>query len=131
MKATIVAFLATFSPIFDVPVFWPILVRKICTPALSSHIADCEAIFFLEGGWRLVFLPRRYFRTKSLLVRSPKHPPAMRFFFVSVQVLYFIVLFVATMRRQFMDMKRFKYVPWDIGRKKKYTSNVSVTTEKR
>jgi len=66
-KATLVAFGATFFDVFDVPVFWPILV------------------------------------------------------------MYFISLFVLTMRRQLMDMKRFKYVPWDIGKKKKYKSSVSVT----
>lgn len=36
---------------------------------------------------------------------------------------YFIVLFVATMRRQWLDMKRLKYVPWDIGNKKVYKSD--------
>lgn len=44
---------------------------------------------------------------------------------------YFIVLFVATMRRQWLDMKKLKYVPWDIGSKKVYKSDpkrVSVAT---
>lgn len=36
---------------------------------------------------------------------------------------YFVLLFVATMRRQWLDMKRLKYVPWDIGNKKVYKSD--------
>jgi len=40
--------------------------------------------------------------------------------FWPILVVYSVLLFIATMRRQFMDMKRFKYVPWDIGNKKKY-----------
>eukprot|EP00188_Purpureofilum_apyrenoidigerum_P001732 Plantae.Rhodophyta-Purpureofilum_apyrenoidigerum.ctg19821.p1 GENE.Plantae.Rhodophyta-Purpureofilum_apyrenoidigerum.ctg19821~~Plantae.Rhodophyta-Purpureofilum_apyrenoidigerum.ctg19821.p1 ORF type:complete len:258 (-),score=48.20 Plantae.Rhodophyta-Purpureofilum_apyrenoidigerum.ctg19821:606-1379(-) len=47
--------------------------------------------------------------------------------FWPILVVYFIMLFVLTMRRQLMDMKQFKYVPWDIGKKKKYKSSVSVT----
>lgn len=45
---------------------------------------------------------------------------------------YFIMLFVATMRRQWLDMKRLKYVPWDIGTKKVYKSDpksVSVSSQ--
>lgn len=61
--ATTFAIFATFFPIFDVPVFWPVLV------------------------------------------------------------FYFILLFVMTMRRQWLDMKRLKYVPWDIGNKKTYKSD--------
>lgn len=61
--ATTIALLATFFRVFDVPVFWPVLV------------------------------------------------------------FYFILLFVATMRRQWLDMKRLKYVPWDIGAKKVYKSD--------
>lgn len=38
-------------------------------------------------------------------------------------LLYFIILFVATMRRQWLDMKKLKYVPWDIGSKKVYRSD--------
>lgn len=50
--------------------------------------------------------------------------------FWPVLLFYFILLFVATMRRQWYDMKRLKYVPWDIGTKKVYKSDpkrVSVT----
>lgn len=50
--------------------------------------------------------------------------------FWPVLLFYSIVLFVATMRRQWLDMKRLKYVPWDIGNKKVYKSDpkrVSVT----
>lgn len=50
--------------------------------------------------------------------------------FWPVLVFYFIVLFALTMRRQWLDMKRLKYVPWDIGSKKVYRSDpkrVSVT----
>ncbi|PXF46114.1 Protein RER1 [Gracilariopsis chorda] len=68
--ATFLAFCATFFKVFDVPVFWPVLL------------------------------------------------------------FYFVLLFVATMRRQWYDMKRLKYVPWDIGTKKVYKSDpkrVSVT----
>jgi Rer1 family len=61
--ATVLAIYATFFSIFDVPVFWPVLV------------------------------------------------------------FYFVMLFVATMRRQWLDMKRLKYVPWDIGNKKTYKSD--------
>ncbi|CAN8075275.1 unnamed protein product [Agarophyton chilense] len=68
--ATLLAFGATFFNVFDVPVFWPVLL------------------------------------------------------------FYFVMLFVATMRRQWLDMKHLKYVPWDIGTKKVYKSDpkrVSVT----
>lgn len=61
--ATVCSILATFFPVFDIPVFWPVLV------------------------------------------------------------FYFVLLFVATMRRQWLDMKRLKYVPWDIGAKKTYKSD--------
>lgn len=61
--ATVCSIFATFFPVFDVPVFWPVLV------------------------------------------------------------FYFVLLFVATMRRQWLDMKRLKYVPWDIGAKKTYKSD--------
>lgn len=70
--ATTMSICATFFPVFDVPVFWPVLV------------------------------------------------------------FYFILLFVMTMRRQWLDMKRLKYVPWDIGNKKTYKSDpkrVSVKKE--
>lgn len=43
--------------------------------------------------------------------------------FWPVLVFYFIVLFAVTMRRQWLDMKRLKYVPWDIGSKKTYKSD--------
>lgn len=43
--------------------------------------------------------------------------------FWPVLVVYFIALFVATMRRQWLDMKKLKYVPWDIGNKKTYKSD--------
>jgi hypothetical protein len=61
--ATALSIAATFFPVFDVPVYWPVLV------------------------------------------------------------FYFVMLFVATMRRQWLDMKRLKYVPWDIGAKKTYKSD--------
>lgn len=61
--ATFCSIFATFFPVFNIPVFWPVLV------------------------------------------------------------FYFILLFVATMRRQWLDMKRLKYVPWDIGAKKTYKSD--------
>lgn len=60
-KATLISLFCTFFSIFDVPVFWPILV------------------------------------------------------------FYFITLFVLTMRRQIQHMIKYKYVPFDIGRKKTYT----------
>ncbi|TFK44890.1 retrieval of early ER protein Rer1 [Crucibulum laeve] len=59
-RATIVATFCTFSEVFDVPVYWPILV------------------------------------------------------------LYFFVLFALTMRRQIQHMIKYKYVPFDIGRKARY-----------
>lgn len=62
-NATILSFWATFIPMFDIPVFWPVLL------------------------------------------------------------FYFIILFVTTMRRQWLDMKKLKYVPWDIGSKKVYKSD--------
>lgn len=61
--ASVLAFWATFFSVFDVPVFWPLLL------------------------------------------------------------VYFIILFVATMRKQWLDMKKLKYVPWDIGTKKVYRSD--------
>ncbi|KAJ2922671.1 hypothetical protein H1R20_g14412, partial [Candolleomyces eurysporus] len=59
-RATLVALFCTFSEIFDVPVYWPILV------------------------------------------------------------VYFFVLFALTMRRQIQHMIKYKYVPFDIGRKARY-----------
>lgn len=43
--------------------------------------------------------------------------------FWPVLVFYFILLFTATMRRQWLDMRRLKYVPWDLGAKRKYKSD--------
>lgn len=43
--------------------------------------------------------------------------------FWPILLFYFVVLFVATMRRQWLDMKKLKYVPWDIGNKKVYRSD--------
>ncbi|KAK1861761.1 hypothetical protein I4F81_004341 [Pyropia yezoensis] len=57
--ATVLALCATAFPIFDVPVFWPVLV------------------------------------------------------------VYFLMLFAVTMRRQWQDMKKLRYVPWDIGQKRR------------
>ncbi|KAK7045541.1 hypothetical protein VNI00_007373 [Paramarasmius palmivorus] len=59
-RATIIALLCTLSEIFDVPVYWPILV------------------------------------------------------------IYFFTLFALTMRRQIQHMIKYRYVPFDIGRKAKY-----------
>ncbi|KAF7362220.1 Protein RER1 [Mycena venus] len=59
-RATLVALFCTMSEIFDVPVYWPILV------------------------------------------------------------VYFFVLFALTMRRQIQHMIKYKYVPFDIGRKARY-----------
>ncbi|KAF8891777.1 retrieval of early ER protein Rer1 [Infundibulicybe gibba] len=61
-RATLVATVCTTSEIFDVPVYWPILV------------------------------------------------------------IYFFVLFALTMRRQIQHMIKYKYVPFDIGRKTRYGS---------
>ncbi|TFY80098.1 hypothetical protein EWM64_g3915 [Hericium alpestre] len=62
-RASILCFFMTFSTIFDVPVYWPILV------------------------------------------------------------MYFCVLFVLTMRRQLQHMIKYRYVPFDWGRKTRYGSN--------
>jgi len=59
-RATVIALLCTTSEVFDVPVYWPILV--------------C----------------------------------------------YFFVLFALTMRRQIQHMIKYKYIPFDIGRKTRY-----------
>jgi len=59
-RATLISFFMTFSTVFDVPVYWPILV------------------------------------------------------------LYFCVLFVLTMRRQLQHMIKYRYVPFDWGRKTRY-----------
>ncbi|KIM63977.1 hypothetical protein SCLCIDRAFT_116307 [Scleroderma citrinum Foug A] len=59
-RAVMVALFCTFSEVFDVPVYWPILV------------------------------------------------------------LYFFVLFALTMRRQIQHMIKYKYIPFDIGRKARY-----------
>ncbi|KAF8653336.1 hypothetical protein AX16_004036 [Volvariella volvacea WC 439] len=59
-RATIIALFCTTSEVFDVPVYWPILV------------------------------------------------------------VYFFVLFALTMRRQIQHMIKYKYVPFDIGRKTRY-----------
>lgn len=40
--------------------------------------------------------------------------------FWPILVLYFITLFVITMRRQIEHMIRYKYLPFDIGRKARY-----------
>ncbi|TFY58450.1 hypothetical protein EVG20_g8147 [Dentipellis fragilis] len=59
-RATIISLFMTFSAVFDVPVYWPILV------------------------------------------------------------MYFCVLFVLTMRRQLQHMIKYRYVPFDWGRKTRY-----------
>ncbi|KAF8176559.1 retrieval of early ER protein Rer1 [Pholiota molesta] len=59
-RATLIALFCTFSEVFDVPVYWPILV------------------------------------------------------------VYFFTLFALTMRRQIQHMIKYKYIPFDIGRKAKY-----------
>lgn len=59
-KATLISLVCTFFSVFDIPVFWPILV------------------------------------------------------------FYFITLFVLTMRRQIQHMIKYKYVPFDMGRKATY-----------
>jgi len=64
-RATLVALFCTTSEVFDVPVYWPILV--------------C----------------------------------------------YFFVLFALTMRRQIQHMIKYKYIPFDIGRKARYGNGVS------
>ncbi|KAF8911480.1 retrieval of early ER protein Rer1 [Gymnopilus junonius] len=61
-RATLIALFCTFSEIFDVPVYWPILV------------------------------------------------------------IYFFTLFALTMRRQIQHMIKYKYIPFDIGRKARYGS---------
>ncbi|KAH9956538.1 retrieval of early ER protein Rer1 [Russula dissimulans] len=62
-RATLISFFMTFSSVFDVPVYWPILV------------------------------------------------------------MYFCVLFVLTMRRQLQHMIKYRYVPFDWGRKTRYGSS--------
>ncbi|KAF8633285.1 hypothetical protein AX17_004460 [Amanita inopinata Kibby_2008] len=62
-RATVIAIFCTTSEIFDVPVYWPILV------------------------------------------------------------VYFFVLFALTMRRQIQHMIKYKYIPFDIGRKARYGGN--------
>jgi len=59
-RATLIAIFCTLSEIFDIPVYWPILV------------------------------------------------------------VYFFVLFALTMRRQIQHMIKYKYIPFDIGRKARY-----------
>ncbi|KAF9012504.1 retrieval of early ER protein Rer1 [Cyathus striatus] len=59
-RASVISLFCTFSEVFDVPVYWPILV------------------------------------------------------------VYFFVLFALTMRRQIQHMIKYKYVPFDIGRKARY-----------
>ncbi|KAI0919015.1 hypothetical protein AcV5_002040 [Taiwanofungus camphoratus] len=59
-RATVLALFCTISEVFDVPVYWPILV------------------------------------------------------------IYFFVLFALTMRRQIQHMIKYKYIPFDIGRKVRY-----------
>ncbi|KAM0793125.1 hypothetical protein ACM66B_000603 [Microbotryomycetes sp. NB124-2] len=61
-KAIVISLAATLFPVFDVPVFWPILL------------------------------------------------------------VYFCVLFTITMRRQIAHMRKYKYVPFDIGRKQTYSN---------
>lgn len=58
MKATCAALICSFFPIFDIPVYWPILL------------------------------------------------------------IYFCVLFALTMRRQIQHMVRYRYVPFDFGKRK-------------
>ncbi|KAJ3519882.1 hypothetical protein NM688_g9239 [Phlebia brevispora] len=40
-----------------------------------------------------------------------------------ILVMYFFVLFVLTMRRQIQHMIKYKYVPFDLGRKARYGAN--------
>jgi len=64
-RATLIALFCTVSEVFDVPVYWPILV------------------------------------------------------------MYFCVLFFLTMRRQIQHMIKYKYIPFDIGRKARYGTHKS------
>ncbi|EPQ55083.1 retrieval of early ER protein Rer1 [Gloeophyllum trabeum ATCC 11539] len=64
-RATLIALFCTVSEVFDVPVYWPILV------------------------------------------------------------MYFCVLFFLTMRRQIQHMIKYKYIPFDIGRKARYGGHKS------
>lgn len=65
-KAFCIAFLMTFFSIFDVPVFWPILL------------------------------------------------------------IYWIVLFILTMKRQIMHMIKYKYIPFDLGKQVKFFLTASI-----
>jgi hypothetical protein len=67
IKAVLIAVAMTFFSLFDVPVFWPLLL------------------------------------------------------------IYFIVLFVLTMKRQIKHMIRHKYVPFSIGKKKRYGKGKNVS----
>ncbi|CAD6571234.1 MAG: hypothetical protein CYPHOPRED_004358 [Cyphobasidiales sp. Tagirdzhanova-0007] len=41
--------------------------------------------------------------------------------YAPILLVYFCVLFAITMRRQFAHMRRYRYLPFDIGRKTRYT----------
>lgn len=45
--------------------------------------------------------------------------------FWPILLVYFLVLFSITMRRQIAHMRRYKYVPWDYMRKARYTGSKS------
>lgn len=105
VRATLFAIIATYIPVFNIPVCWQILVSPDRTLEESRNKIMPGAVSRVPLGWL----------------------SDVSYIFAR-QVMYFVMLFFMTMRRQIMDMKRFKYVPWDIGRKKKYRSSVSVTS---
>ncbi|CAI5931246.1 unnamed protein product [Closterium sp. NIES-64] len=89
-KAFLVAFTMTFFPIFDVPVFWPIL--------LMYWYAMTKAF--------LVAFTMTFFPIFDVPVFWP------------ILLMYWFTLFVLTMKRQIRHMIKYKYVPFSFGKQK-------------
>lgn len=73
-----------------------------------------------EGGVNLG--ARRYAATKAIVLSTvaTAFPVFDIPVFWPILLVYFIVLFVITMRRQIGHMRKYKYLPFDLGRKSTY-----------
>jgi len=112
----VVAFFMTFFPVFDVPVFWPIVLLYWLSLFIlipwhlhSLPLYSCRAFF---PFWT------RYALTKAIVVAF-----FMTFFpvfdvpvFWPILLLYWLSLFILTMKRQIKHMIKYKYVPFSLGK---------------
>lgn len=107
MKSTLIAFTCTFFEVFDVPVFWPILVmyfigmflcmikfgliRFLLFRVLGCYISIYYFIYYFQNSYLYFYLP-----------------------FTLINL--FKVLTCLTMKRQIMHMIRYRYIPFTTGK---------------